>query len=146
MRFEPLTDEQIEQAAIGIKIGQIVRFKIIDAEDKLSKAGNEMTSMKLSCTDDEGSTATVYASVMAIKKMMGVTKRFFSSIGHDDWYKTGDVPAIKLWNKEGDCILGMSKATANYPSRIEVQEYIPASEGHENQDVDDGWLSDDIPL
>lgn len=129
MKFDPLTEEQLQVAAL-LPDG-IYNYQVIKAEDKISQAGNEYTSITLKIWDNDGKEHLVFTNMALIKLL----KHFCDANGMQDEYKLGDIAAESFLHKtSGRVVIGVEGEKPDgkggmYKAKNIVKDYIAAPQG-----------------
>lgn len=95
MRFPPLTEEEI-QSQMLLPDG-IYSYRVLKAEEKVSRAGNEYISLTLKVRDEEGRENLLFTNLSLIKLL----KHFCDVNDLKEEYMSGDIQAEILVNKAG---------------------------------------------
>ncbi len=95
MNFKPLTEEELQISSL-LPEG-VYDYEVIKAEDKISKAGNEYTSINLLVWDNEGRTHTIFTNMA----LVFLLKHFCDVNNMQEKYKSGNIPAIEFMSKSG---------------------------------------------
>lgn len=137
MNFTPKTAAQIAEENL-FQEGEY-DFEILHAENKTSKAGNEMIQIELKVYAPSGRTQFVRDYLM--EKMMGKLLNFCECVGLSDKYEQGTLEPHDCEGKTGRLKLIIKKDKDKvYPDQNSVADYIckksPAAEPE----------SDDIPF
>lgn len=149
MRFEPLTDEQLQISAL-LPEG-IYSYKVVKSEDKVSQAGNEYISLTLQVYDDQGKEHLVFTNLALIKLL----KHFCDINNLQNEYESGELPSNKCLNKSGGrvCIsIEGEKPNPNggvYKSKNIVKDYIADQKGslmNPLPEYKDSFIDDALPF
>lgn len=154
MQFKPKTQEEIlfESAAMSLITPGIYSFEVIEATNKLSKAGNEMIQLKLKVWDDNGRERIIFDYLL--ESMAYKLKHFCETTGLLGKYEMGVIDETDCLGKSGlvDIIIqkGSKKTDGSlYPDRNSVKDYLikegftkPKLTLAANNDI----VDDDIPF
>ncbi len=154
MQFKPKTQEEImfESNAISLIMPGIYSFEVVEATNKLSKAGNEMIELKLKVWDDNGRERIIFDYLL--ESMAHKLKHFCESAGLLDKYEMGNIDEMDCMGKSGlvDIIIqkGNKKPDGSmYADRNSVKDYLikegftkPKLTLAANNDI----IDDDIPF
>jgi hypothetical protein len=118
---KPLTEQQI-------KLGDLIEpgiypFEIVEAEDTVSRAGNDMLKVKLKVFTPDGRERLVSDYLMeALEYKLA---HFFESIGLYSKYAEGAVSAEDCWGRSGEVkIYTQIDKTGQYDPKSSVADYI----------------------
>lgn len=127
MRFTPKTEEEL-QASLLLQEG-IYNYKVIQAEEKISEAGNEYIKLVLRVWDDIGHETAVFTNLSLIKLL----KHLCDVNNMQNEYLSGNISASTFLNKSsGKVVIGIEPeklkkdGTGYYPPKNIVKDYIPA--------------------
>ena len=96
-------------------------FEVMTAENKTSKAGNDMIAVKLRVWHGERE-AHVYDYLMAT---MGFKLlHFCEASGLTDRYASGGLDASDCQRKTGRAVIGLEPASGNYSAKNVVRDYV----------------------
>lgn len=124
MKFPPKTEEELQKEDL-IPDG-IYSYQVIKSEDKVSKAGNEYTSITLNVWDHEGAQHMVFTNMALIKLL----KHFCDVNGMSEKYMSGNIPAEDfLYRSGGLVVIGIEKEKSNpsggmYKAKNIVKDYV----------------------
>jgi len=120
MQFAPQTEAQM-QAARLIPNDTECDFEVISAENKVSKAGNEMIALKLLVWHGE---REVHVYDYLMPSMQFKLLHFCEAAGLTDRYASGNLSATDCQGKTGKVVIGMEDASGNYAAKNTVRDYI----------------------
>lgn len=149
MNFKPLSDEELMISSL-LPEG-IYDYKVIKSEDKVSKAGNEYTSLTLMVWDENGKERLVFTNMALIKLL----KHFCDVNGLQEKYKSGNIPAQDFMDKSaGKVVIGIEGEKQNplggvYPAKNIVKDYIDSPAGSLLNPIGikkENDLNDDLPF
>lgn len=148
MKFEPLTEEQLQIASL-LPDGSY-NYQVIKAEDKISKTGNEYTAITLKIWDEDGKEHSIFTNMALIKLL----KHFCDVNGMESEYKSGFLPPDSFMYKSGGRVMiGVEGEKPDgkggmYKSKNIVKDYIVAPHGSTTKPlpVKDDFVSDDLPF
>lgn len=129
MKFDPLSEEQLETQAL-VPEG-IYSYQVIQAEDKVSKAGNDYISLTIKVWQEAGNDGCVFTNLALIKLL----KHFCDVNQLQDRYNSGEVPASICRGKSGGRVMiGIEGEKPNptggfYKEKNIVKDYIIAPAG-----------------
>jgi len=128
MRFTPKTPEELKTMGL-IEEGEYP-FEVLEAEEQLSKKGNEMIKLKLKIWDNNGRERTVFDYIM--EAMAFKLIHFCDYTGLKDKYEAGSLTADACIGRSGRLHLvvepGSEKQTGGkYDDKNSVKDYLDAS-------------------
>jgi len=149
MKIDPKTEKELQEA-MNFPAGTY-DFEVIQADDKISKSGNEMIALKLRVFTEDGSPRFVNDYLL---ESSGVKLRhFFECIGRIEAYNSGDAKAIDCEAGAGKVKIKIGKANGIYAAKNEVADYIVPKEGEEvaprktqKEAVADTFEDEEIPF
>ena len=125
MRVNPKSEEEIARAGL-LPAGEY-GFEIVEAEDKVSKAGNEMVELKVKLFGPDGD-ATVFDYLIDGGRSAFKVRHFAESTGMIGQYERGDMPAHLMVGKTGRCKVAITKdKNGQYPDKNGIADYIKAT-------------------
>lgn len=150
MKFTPLSNEEIETA--NLLVPGIYDYLVTKAEDKISKAGNEYTSIILKVWDAEGREHSVFTNMALIKLL----KHFCDVNKLDAKYLSGDLPPELFMGRScGKVVIDIEpekfdvKANKTYRAKNIVTDYIvdpPGSLMKPLPDKKNDLIDDELPF
>lgn len=151
MKFAPKTKEELETLNL-LKPG-VYHFSVANAEDKVSKSGNEMIALTLEVYDNS-SNRNVFDYLL--EAMPQKLHSFCEATNMLHQYQHGTLKAHECIGKSAYVELAIQKGKenpqgGNYPDKNEVKRYITKSEkeaGEEKkaEDAKPVFVDDDIPF
>jgi len=122
MRYEPLTNEQIDDLNPKFTFG-LCRFRVIAAEEKLSSKKNPMINLTLLVKDGAGVERRVFDHLVATPKSTFKIKQFCEQTGVE---YDGHLTDRGCLNKEGHCITAKDgdyvKITSYNTKNVKIEE------------------------
>lgn len=150
MNFTPLSEQELQIASLMPE--GIYDYQVVKAEDKISKAGNEYTSINLMVWDEQGKEHIIYTNMALIKLL----KHFCDVNNMEEQYKSGNIIAASFEGKNGGKVqLGIEgekpkEGGGNYKAKNIVLDYIAPSADSTMKPLPaakkDDFLNDDIPF
>ena len=122
MRFEPKTQKQIDEESL-LPAG-IFHFLVGSAEDRQSKAGNDMAELKLKIEDESGRTFTVIDYLVATDGMAYKLRHFAETTGLLAEYEKGQMDAEIMEGRTGQCKIAVEPAKGTYRAKNIVTDYV----------------------
>lgn len=121
MKFTPKTEKEVTED--GLLPAGIYDFECADANDKTSKAGNEMIELKLHVFDANGNPRIIFDYLL--ESIAYKFRHAADGCQLIDKYESGELAAIDFVGKTGKLKLGIRKSKdAAYPDKNAVQDYI----------------------
>ena len=117
-------------------------FKIENAEQSVSKAGNHQLVLILEITDDEGRKVRVWDYIVYDEKMAWKFHHLCQAIGKEELYTYGEVNLKMLEGCGGKVDIDISKSSG-YDPKNKVTDYVP--QGTSEDSAVDNDFNDDIP-
>ena len=123
MKFQPKSEKEVAEAGL-LPIGEYP-FEVIAAEDKASKAGNDMVELTVKVYDIDGVGHSIFDYLVDTDKSAYKTRHFAETTGLMPNYETGNLPAGIMIGKSGYCKVVIRKdKTGEYPDRNGIADYI----------------------
>lgn len=127
MRFDPKSESDIQESSL-LPEGEY-DFTITGAEEKTSKAGNDMIALSLNVFDEEGRTHKVRDWLLAGDKGARKLRGFCEAVNLLAEYDGGEVTAEMMPEQSGRVKIKINPA-GDYPASNGVVYYIrPKSDG-----------------
>lgn len=142
MKFTPKSEEEI--AAMGLISAGFYEFTVLDAEDMISKTGNDMIKLTLRVKDSNGIMHTLFDYLL--EKMAFKLRHFCENSGLLSKYEAGELTAADCIDKKGIAEIivqpGQEKHDGSkYPDKNAVKDYtkmnasmskdpVPETSGH----------------
>jgi hypothetical protein len=150
MGYTPKTEEQLAEEALMPE--GIYDFEVIDTDDRPSKKGNSMFTLKLCVFDDDGRQRFIY-DYMAMGNTFGERKLRHAarSCGLLDCYNSANMVPSDFMGASGKALIKRQDGTTEYPSpKNVVSDYIDKDYSNEitnsatksSKDL----IDDDIPF
>lgn len=133
MRFKALNDSELMNL---LPEGEY-DFVVKDAQDTLSKAGNEMIKLKL-CVSDNRIIFDYLLEAMSHK-----LKHFAQAVGLDDKYNAGGFEAADCIDRRGRCLIVKEEGIGNFGPKNSVRDYCKANPVNVKQE---DFTDDQIPF
>lgn len=144
MKFTPKTDQQIAEEGL-IPAGTVCDFEVLEAEGKLSNAGNEMVAVKLKVWRPNGSTTLIFDWLLT--DMMWKLKAFADAVGMTAEYDRGELPPEAMIGRAGKLKVGIRPASGDWPAKNSVTGYVkPEGATAGAAPAKKADLNDDIPF
>jgi hypothetical protein len=151
MRFNPLSEEQLQEQALAPEGNY--RYRVVEAKEAVSKAGNEYISLLIKIQDEKGVEYGVFTNLALIKLL----KHFCDVNGMQDQYMSGEITAKMCSGKNGGMVMIKTEAGKEnpsggmYPAKNVVKDYIVSPKGSMQcpmkplPEVKNSFPDDDIP-
>lgn len=139
-------ENEVEQINSMFVVGEC-EFQIVFAEEKVSKAGNEMIKVVLDVWDSNGKKIKLYDYIVDIPTMAWKVKHFCESIAVD--YEKGSFSAESIVMKGGKCVTHYRKEKMDDGSErefVRVKDYIKNEKKDEPHTNEQKSFDDDIPF
>ena len=146
MKYIPKTEEQLAQEAL-LPDGTY-DFHIIDTDDRPSKKGNDMITLKLCVYSDDGVQQHIF-DYIAMGNPFGERKlrHAANSCNLIEIYDSGNLRADEFLGKSGKLLLKQQKGTPDFPlPKNIVADYLPHEEGAVVTRPAKEVIDDDIPF
>ena len=143
MAYTPKSEAQL--ADEGLTPEGIYDYEIVEAEEKLSKAGNDMYVLKLYIFDQNGIRRPL-TDYIALGSNFGERKlrHAADASGILDIYESGDLCADSFIGKCGKVVIAKQEGTVEYPNpKNVVKDYVKREGQPAKKAVD---LKDHIPF
>ena len=127
MNFKPLSEEELQISSLMPE--GVYDYQVIKAEDKISKAGNEYTSIQLLVWDNQGKTHTIFTNMA----LVFLLKHFCDVNNMQEQYQSGNISPNEFIDKAGGkVIIGIEAEKPNpnggmYKAKNIVKDYIMAA-------------------
>jgi hypothetical protein len=131
VRFQPKDEKQLAEEGM-LPAGAICDFEVTEAEDAVSRAGNEMIALKLKVWRPNGSTMILRDWLVSTQQ--GKVLAFAKATGTRDAYDAGEFDARDLTGKCGKLKVGVEDAQGDFPARNKVASYIAADKTEPRQE------------
>lgn len=135
MEFKVLTDEELKAQRFFLEEG-MANFTVMNAENAVSKTGNEMIKLTLRVIDKEGKEGTIFDYLVSTEKAVFKIKQFCDAIEKPEIYKSGKMNDLECLDQSGKCILKIRKSN-EYGDQVIIKEYLSSTEE---------FIDDEIPF
>jgi len=135
MRFEPMTDNAADTQANAFRLWKrgLYDFEVVEAEDRTSKAGNDMVELQVRIYNQEGRSRVIFDYLVATEATGYKIRHFASATGMLAQYEKGELDAKQMLGKTGRCQLGIQKDKQGlYPDKNIINDYVPKVAGGES--------------
>ena len=148
MKFNPISEEEIQTASLAPE--GIYRYRVLDAIDGVSRAGNEKVELVLKIWEDTRKEYVVFTNLSLIKLL----KHFCDANNMQDQYKTGEIRAAMCQGKSGGMVeIGIEQEKPNpnggmFKAKNIVKDYILSEKAYEMKPLPEvkNELNDDLPF
>lgn len=120
MKFTPKSEKEISESRL-IPDGEYP-FEVSSADDKVSKAGNDMIELWLRVYLDNGKFVQIPDYLM--EKMEFKLRHACDACGIIDKYESGELDASDFEGKSGYVKIGTQPANGDWPAKNTVKDYI----------------------
>jgi hypothetical protein len=125
----------------------IYEFEVVEAKEKLSKAGNEMIEALVKVYDKEGKWQNIFDYLVSSDGMAYKVRHFAAACGMLVAYEKGELRADDFVGKTGRCQVGIQKdKNGQYPDKNTISDYLPAGTQKLIASVDTKDIDDEIPF
>ena len=125
MKFTPKSERELAEEGL-IPDGTVCDFEVVEAEDAISKAGNEMIALRLKVWRPNGSTTTVRDWL--VSNLQGKVFAFAKAVGMREAYDAGQFDAADLVGKCGTMKVGIEPEKDGFPARNRAASYVAAEQ------------------
>ena len=122
MKFTPVKEEEMESNFKPLAPGYY-NFEVKDAEETVSKSGNEMIKLTLKVWDNKGKEYTLYDYLLSSANMMWKLKHFCDSCELAEIYENGELTDSACIGKCGKVETDIEKQEG-YGPRAKVKDYV----------------------
>lgn len=123
MKVDPITEKQAEES--GLRQRGLYDFEVLEAKDRLSKAGNDMMETRVKLFDSDGRSFSLFDYLVNTDGMAYKLRHYASSTGQLAAYEKGELRAEEQPGKTGRCQVGIQPAKDGYPAKNIIQDYVP---------------------
>lgn len=121
MRYTPHTDDQLNRMNL-LPDGEY-DFTVIEADDKASKNGNDMVTLKLHVYEEDGTPRIIF-DYLVPDKMPHKFKHACDACGLIEEYNAGSVTHDSFVNRQGRLIIYTQPAKGSYLEKSAVKDYV----------------------
>src|SRR5690242_15015665 len=107
MRFQPKSEKDV--ASAGNWPAGEYPFEIIEATEGESSTGNDMITMKVVITNDDGRTRTIWDYLVGTEGMAYKVRHCAYATGLGEEYERGELHGHDLEGRTGTCKVGVQK-------------------------------------
>lgn len=140
MKYQPLTKEELAAQRGTLKPG-LCEFQVVDAQDQISKSGNDMVKLSLRVWDSEGKEGQIFDYLVASASWKIAS--FFESIGNPQAYESGEIDTVVVVGAAGKAKLEIEK-DPTYGDKAKIKAYLKPQEKKEVKDADTIRQDDDL--
>jgi hypothetical protein len=139
MQFQPKTEKEIAEANL-IPVG-VYSFEVVAAEDKVSKANNEMIVLKLLVHDGKGGSR--FIDDYLLESIAHKLRHAAVACGLESKYTAGKLAASDFQGKTGQVKVRIQKdKDGQYPDKNVIGDYVVPKDGQ----AADPEIDDSIPF
>jgi hypothetical protein len=146
MRITPKTEKELNQGDL-LNPGEY-DYEVYRAEDKTSKAGNEMIQLSLKVFTGDGD-KFVFINDFLLDSIPHKLRHFCAANGLLGVYESGTLQARDCLGKAGLVNIGIKKGTGNYADQNTVKDYVVDEAGDSDQPAtkqsNDPFADDFVP-
>lgn len=142
MQFQPLSESEV----LNLLPEGEYDFLVENAEDKVSKSGNDMIKLNLAIWDNQNIKHVVFDYLLA--QLMYKVKHFADATGLQDKYESGGYLASDCLNKTGRCkIVIQEDNNSSYPPKNVIKDYMKGKEDSQLKlGAKDEFIDSDLPF
>ena len=141
MKFNPKTEKEINDA--GLWPNGVYAFKVMDAEERVSKAGNDMIVLKLKVYNNDG--GCIHVDDYLLESMAFKLRHAAEACGLLPEYEAGDLSASNFDWAEGRLRLKIQRQKdGTYQDKNVVADYVVGPKA--NATSDQAVLDDKVPF
>jgi len=141
MNFTPLTEEQLSQPSY--EAGEY-KFRVTEAEEKVSKTGNPMMVVNLEIIAEGRKPIHIKDYLVATEKGAWKLSSFCKSIGKEGLYKTGAMGIFDIKEQRGNAYFDFEEYEGK--KYLKVKYYVEPSEDVPPPVEDESEFGDEIPF
>lgn len=142
MKFTPKTESQLKDEAL-LPVGEYF-FTIAGAENKVSKAGNEMIALKLEIWNGEKKIGVIFDYLI---ESMGFKLRHCCDVcGLINKYNAGTLEADDFIGANGNCKVDIQPAKDGFDPKNIIRDYIKGNENSPTRDESRPVQDDGLPF
>jgi hypothetical protein len=143
MRFKALSDEELNKPLYD---AGIYNFKIIQAYEKPSKAGNEMLVIELLIEASNGGNFIVKDYLLSTETSIWKISQLCKSINKEGLYKTENMEPFDIVNCNGTAELQHQTNPNDGKKYLRVKRYLAHKEKEIQQTEHSNEMNDEIPF
>lgn len=121
MRFEAKSEEEV--SSFDLAPAGKYAFEVLEAEEKQSKAGNDMIALKIGILHN-GSMNGVFDYLVSGEKTAYKVRHFADAVGMLAEYEKGQLNAADLVGLTGECQIVIQPAKDGYDAKNSVKDYV----------------------
>lgn len=145
MKVTPISEKEAAEA--GLRQRGIYDFEVLEADDQISSAMNEMIKLNVKLFDKEGNSFRLFDYLVSSKGMAYKVRHYASATGQLPQYENGDLRAEDQVGKTGQCQVGIQAAKNGFPAKNVVSDYVPIVPGAPLiASMSDAEMDDEIPF
>jgi hypothetical protein len=148
MKFDPnAVTEKVKSTFDPWQIGEY-DFEVAEAEERQSKAGNDMIAVRLNVFNAEGGRCVVFFYILS--NQVWKLKQFAEATGMLADFEAGEMSAELMVGRTGRVKLGIEPAQNGYEAKNSVKAFLPGKQAPKQaparMKVPAGDLEDEIPF
>ncbi len=130
MRFTPQSEQQVQESSnkFGPWRNGIYDFEIAEAEEKQSKAGNDMLVLTLHVYNRDGERRVIYDYLL--ESIPHKLRHAAAGCGLMAEYHRGQLSSVDFYGKTGRLKLGLQPEKDGFPAKNVVRDYLTAPSVH----------------
>jgi len=147
MKFTPKTDEEIKNE--GLLDTGIYKYHILNAEDTVSKAGNQMIKLTIEVFDKNNQARILYDYLIESFSSKLINFCEFNNLMVK--YNEGEIKDIDCKGKSGKLEIGIEKGRtkpdgSEYPNRNIIKKYLKEEDIKNKSETDKSFPDEDLPF
>lgn len=123
MKVTPISEKDAAEA--GLRTRGLYDFEVLEADDAMSKNGNDMIELKVKCYDSEGRGFNLFDYLVSSPGTAYKVRHYASATGQLAQYEKGELRADDQPGKTGRCQVDIEPAKNGYPAKNKVADYVP---------------------
>ena len=127
MKFKPLSKDELKNGDVKdlLPDGEY-KFFVLRGDLGLSKAGNQMLTVKIEIFGDKMASHHIYDYILPEHPSMGFKlAQFMDCIAMGDQYASGNLEVDTLTGKSGTAQIGTQQASGDSPAKNVIKRYVP---------------------
>ena len=130
-----LSADEMQQAKPLLLTPGVYDFEVVSAEEKMSKAGNEMIALRLKVWDKDGKEHYIYDYLL--EALAYKLKHFAECTGLLPAIESGSLSADDCEGKCGSVLIKIDKGDATYAEKNSVKDYVVQPKNSDTFEQDD---------
>lgn len=127
MRVTPISEQEADALSTNLWPDNEYDYEIKEAEEKTSRAGNDMFALQIWLYDDQGAKKMVFDYLINEERQSWKIRHFAASCGLLPQYEKGSLMVGEMIGRTGRCTIGSQPAKDGYPAKNVVRGYVKAT-------------------